>query len=509
MADTASIRPEFSKWRQFLWPVHGYELKKLLPMFFMFFFISFNYTILRDTKDVLVVTAPGSGAEAIPFIKFWCVLPMAILFMLGYAKLSNMVSKQTLFYVSLVPFIIFFGLFALVIYPNIDKLHPTTSADWLATVLPQGLLGLVALYRNWTYALFYVLSELWGSVGISLLFWGFANDVTRIHEAKRFYSVFGLGANLALLFTGPIIYRISDMRETLAPGIDPWAVSLNYLMSLVVLAGCAVVGLYYYLHNHVLTDPRFMIVENEKKKKKVKAKLTMGESFKFLANSRYLACLAMIVIAYGVAINIYEVTWKSQIKLQYPNPNDYSKFMGIYSFSLGLVSTFMMIFVGGNVMRAFGWATAAALTPIVLLITGTMFFGFVIFRESLAPIFAAFNTTPLMLAVVIGAIQNIMSKAAKYSLFDPTKEMAYIPLDDDSKTKGKAAIDVVGARLGKSGGSLIQQGLLFAFGTLSAITPILAGGVWLWAVGMLSQDFRDLTNKRQRELEEEGIQGKL
>ena len=38
------------------------------------------------------------------------------------------------------------------------------------------------------------------------------------------------------------------------------------------------------------------------------------------------------------------------------------------------------------------------------------------------------GTTPLMLAVLIGAAQNILSKGAKYSLFDPCKEMAYIPL---------------------------------------------------------------------------------
>ena len=51
-----------------------------LSVAMMFFFILFNYTILRDTKDVLMITAKGSGAEVIPFIKTYVNLPVSSTF---------------------------------------------------------------------------------------------------------------------------------------------------------------------------------------------------------------------------------------------------------------------------------------------------------------------------------------------------------------------------------------------------------------------------------------------
>lgn len=84
-ATSGAVEPEprkFGGLTLFTW-------QKILALGFMFFCILFNYTILRDTKDVLVVTAPGSGAEIIPFLKTWVNLPMAIGFTILYAKVTT------------------------------------------------------------------------------------------------------------------------------------------------------------------------------------------------------------------------------------------------------------------------------------------------------------------------------------------------------------------------------------------------------------------------------------
>merc|ERR1712039_679486 len=61
------------------------------------------------------------------------------------------------------------------------------------------------------------------------------------------------------------------------------------------------------------------------------------------------------------------------------------------------------------------------------------------------------------LSVLIGAVLIIGLRGLKYSLFDPSKERTYIPLEENLKIRGKAAVDGIGGRLGKSGGAGIQQ----------------------------------------------------
>ncbi|GIL54861.1 hypothetical protein Vafri_10553 [Volvox africanus] len=467
---------------------------KILPLGAMFFCILFNYTILRDTKDVLVVTAPGSGAEIIPFLKTWVNLPMAIGFTVLYSWLSNRLTSEALFYTCIIPFILFFGSFAALLYPMRDALHPTEFCkELLATAGPR-FAGPIAILRNWTFCLFYVMAELWGSVVVSVLFWGFANQITTVEEASQFYPLFGLGANVALIFSGQAVKYFSQVRANLPPGVDGWGVSLNGLMGMVVIGGLLITGIYFSLQRLVVPKIKTL---REGKKKKNKAKMTVGESFTFLAQSSYIRDMATLVVAYGISINLVEVTWKGKLKAQFPNPNDYSSFMGEFSTATGTV-TFTMMILSRWIFKQFGWGVAALITPIMLLVTGLLFFTLVLAGDTVKPTLASFGLTPLYAAVLVGAAQNVFSKSSKYSLFDPCKEMAYIPLDDEVKTKGKAAIDVICNPLGKSGGALIQQFMIIGLGSLAASTPYLGAILcviivaWINAAASLSKQFTAL-----------------
>ena len=94
-----------------------------------------------------------------------------------------------------------------------------------------------------------------------------------------------------------------------------------------------------------------------------------------------------------------------------------------------------MMLLSRIIFRKFGWGVAALITPTVLLITGVAFFGLILFGGVVDPVLAKMAMTPLFAAVLVGAAQNVFSKSAKYSLFDPCKEMAYIPLDQETQLK--------------------------------------------------------------------------
>jgi AAA family ATP:ADP antiporter len=481
----------FGKWRTFFWPIHRSEWKKFLPMMGLFFFITFNYNLLRTFKDSIVVTAPNSGAEAIPFIKVWAILPSAVLLTLVFTRLANRFTREKVFYVMMSIFLVFFFLFTFVLYPLRDYLHPHALADTLQTLLPAGFKGLIAIFRNWTFTLFYVMCELWSSAIMSVLFWGFMNEVSTVGEAKRYYGLLTIGANFSSILAGQLAVWLSNLAfiSILPYGTTRWEQSILFLNCVIIISGLIAIAIFRWLNKHVIGP-------SEKAQALIKAppekiKISLRKNFSYLAKSKYLIYIALIVFTYNIAINLVEVVWKNQINALYPDPSNFQSYMGEVTTLVGIVATFASIFITGNVIRRFSWTTSAMIPPAIMLITGVGFFTFVLLQNSSLSSLAGFmGFTPVAFGLLLGSLQNVFTRASKYTFFDATKEIAFIPLSPESKLKGKAAIDGVGSRLGKSGGSVIHQGLLLIFATVGASTPFVAiiflGVVLVWVLSVVS-----------------------
>jgi len=488
----------FSKFRAFFWPIHPYECKKLIPMMLMLFLICLNHSILRNVKDAIVITAESSGAEVIPFIKVWVLLPMAVLFTLIFTKLSNRFSQEKVFYIIILFYLAFFGLFTFVFYPLRDVLHPHAFSNYLETTLPAGFKGLIAMFRYWSYTLFYVICELWGSIVLNVVFWSFANEITRITEARRFYSMMGVASSVAAILAGVIANFVTDDQS--------WEKTLQMLTLIVLGCGFATMATFRWMNKNVLIDASFdEFHEIKRLQKNSKEKLSIWESFSYLSNSKYLICIAILVVAYNLTINMVEIVWKDQLRQLYSSTVEYSRYMNTMTTAVGVIATVTAIFMAQLIAR-FGWTRTALITPVIMLLTSIGFFGFMLFREELAnPVLLLTGTTPLVIAVFFGASQVCLSKACKFSVFDSTKEMAFIPLGHECKLKGKAAIDGVGSRLGKSGGSFIHQGLLMIFATVGSSAPYVAVILlvvivgWMMAARSLGTKFAALVGSKGRE----------
>lgn len=521
-----STEVEFVGWRKLLWPIHNFEIKKFLPMGLMMFCILFIYTLLRDTKDAILVNAPGAGAESLSFAKGIGVTISAVVFMILYTKAANIFKREGLFYATALPFLIFFSLFPYLIYPMKETLHMSLETIETHQANYPMIRWIIPLVGNWTYTLFYILSELWGSAVLSLLFWQFANAITPVKEARRFYGMFGFVGNFGLLLSGPAIIIIANYVQGLGLSRDAsLGLGLQYLMGLVTIAGIILLAIFYWMNRAVLTDKRYYDPEAMGEGKKKKEKLSLLDSVKYIVASPYLGLIAMLVLCYGVSINIFEGVWKGQIKIAYPNEMDYNRIMGTLSVATGGIALLLML-VGSNLLRRLSWRTCALITPVTLLIGIFIFFGVIYHNNSLLPegmkITEAISQGILdreiiVFAVFLGVAVNSFGKAVKYSLFDPTKEMAYIPLDPELKVKGKAAVDVIGGRGGKSGGSYVQMGLLTAssgaalYQLVPIIAPVVLGVVVLWIASIfgLSKKFLEMTNQKSQAPKEEKEEPKL
>lgn len=495
---------KFQSFADYIWPVHKEELAFFLSMTGLMFCILFNQNLLRAIKDSVVI--PNMGNEATSFIKFSGVLPAAILMSVIYVKLINIFKPEKVFYIIMTTFLVFFGIFAFMLFPNRSVIHMSdeTTANLISS-FPH-LKWFIILVSNWSYSLFYTIAELWSNAVFALLFWQFANTVTTIEQSKRFYPLFGLLGQTGLFISGKYLevskplsnYIVSNFELSINTNV----VYVQVVIGLVLVLGVISLMLFWMLNNKVISPEQVAKVQFKPKK----SKLSLAESFKFVISSKYIMLIATLLVCYGVAINLVEAPWKAQAGIIYPTEAEYGAFVGQYLKYNGIL-TIMFVLIGSNLVRKVGWFSTAIITPIIAISTGLLFFGLSNFEEYAEFLLrSASMTDPILLAVIAGAVMNVLIKSSKYTLFDSTKEMSYVPLEEELKTKGKAAADVIGVKLGKSMSAFFQM-LLFTLvpsATYDSISKylmvlfIIVCIIWLWAVKELNKEYTALSKSKDK-----------
>lgn len=486
-----------SKLRNIFWPIYRHELPKFFRTSGMMFCVLFIQNILKTLKDSILISEVS--AEVVGFVKLYCVAPVAALLVVVFARMINHKSLAQIYYRLINYFVAFFVIFAFIIYPNVDFFHMSKeTADSIVISYPH-LKWYVALVGNWSYVMLYTLAELWPNTFYILLFWQMMNDINSPSEAKRFYILISLFGNFAVVLAGFTMRTLSDQGSIINIFDNEHDNKIILVrVSVALIAVFAVLSCWIVK----MIDKYEVDHETSAKNRSDNKHIGLIESAKYIAGSRYLWLMLVCSAAFGFTINLVESVWKSKINELYPTVREYAQFHGTYIMWTG-VAIIISTIIGSNIMRRYNWFVAAVIAPAIIGITGTIFFIFVVFDTHVITLFdAALMATPLTMAVYMGAIQNILAKGTKYSLWDTSREMLYIPLDYSLKTKGKAAVDLISSKIGKSASGLVQSAAftIFPAATFNTVSPyfmvifIVASIGWVIAVKLIYFEYKKLVD---------------
>lgn len=428
-------------------------------MFFVVSLININFHILRCMRSALVVGDTGGSAALIPYYELFGTFPMSIAMTWVLSRLMRVFSLRFIFLATSTSFLLFFVAFAFVIYPYRTEIqHLLETQVGILFGLPQ----LKAAFAHWPDMTFYVMSELWKVALLSVLFWGCMNQHLDIEEAKRFYPPLMLGTSVGMLLAGPLtVFCTSEWGWRLFTLSDQhWQHSLYALTLCLVLCGGLTMMLFGSLFEYLRArtpSPQELLSAKEPFSRRL---LSLSSSLRYMLKSPYLAALLFVVVGEYIAYTLGELIFLETLKAKFPTPADFCKYNGILTSVTSVLTACSALFFTPYLLKKYSWTTCTLIPPILMVVTTVAFFSVIYSGRAgiLTPV--AF----LAAAVPLGSVHFCFGRSLKYTLFDSTKELAFMPLDEEGQVKGKLIIDGIGSRLGRGGSSLLSLSLFTLMG---------------------------------------------
>lgn len=454
----------------FFWPVEKGERNKTFLMLVVLFLVSFVYSILRTLKLTILLAEPDLPTEAVSYLKIFGIMPAALLFTWLATRMQTYTGQEKTFLGMNLFFGVLFAFLTLVVMPN---------KEFYRLGIPL-YNDVIILIDRWYISLYYVAAEMWSSIMLNMLCWGVIIEVTKLKESKRLYALFSLAGNTGTYAAGLWGSSTVKSQAQYFYGVPPtWEQSLVFQM-IVLWAFQALIMLAFWAA---------MRSQHQEQQQQLQKKVKVGfwEAIKIAWENPIVRNISIMMVCFNIVYHIIDVVHNDYVRTLFVGAADsINSYLNLVSKYLGIFSIIFSWILSGSFVRVFGIPASLYFTPVLWFILSCLD----IFGQTGVVPEMGFIWEGMVVPLHILSLSLILSvgRAAKFTIFDTAKEMSLLSLSVQEKRLGKASIDGITTRLGKSGGAWMVIVLTSVAGGVAGAIELLHGTIFisyaLWFVSV-------------------------
>ncbi|KAG0441705.1 ADP,ATP carrier protein 2 [Dictyocoela muelleri] len=502
------------------------EKTKIGLISLIFGIIIFIYSLMREFKDAFMMDSQSIIAIyymkmiIIPIVVF---VVMAILHRLYFYYDNEIILKYTF-----LGFGIYFIFYGTLIFPFRKFLEPNAyyeldmfSDDQMKYKGGNLLLAIITIILRWTSTLHFIISELWGSTVLSILFMSFIIDICHIQQFSRFLPLLTILGNIGRVVSALFTFGYGKFTNRVEYKFTNYIISGFFIIF-------AILSFYmFYLIRHLIAkypvNLRKEIKSIAKNDGDVKSnrdheKTGLVGSLKIIIKSKFAAAMCFIVLTYSIILCMVEALQKASMQACATENNSdiISHVLSVQWLNqllTALILIFLLLSPFQRLIEYSGWLSMAIIPPIVSLIAITTLtivsfvntcsadkcnFSFLISLS--AKLRNLFPFLSVEWEQWIATITLILFKVLKYGPFDISKDIIGRRIDDTHRSRLKSVYDGIFGNIGKSLGSILTIGISFFFDSSDDIRDsslfylsiaVLFIFYWILTIFYLSKKYND------------------
>ena len=426
---------------------------------------------LHIIKDAMPMTL-GNGYSMIPILRVLSMIITTILFPIYYL-ISNKFSITQIFISFFILSILIILSLGFIIFPH--NIHQ----DIIYIQNPfQGII------YYWYISLFYIFCDIWTFIAYGLLFWNMLNTSFNNEQAKEYYNFFLSFGNIGLIISGLVTYFFSYQLKTSSNLMQIQSLCLLiaslFLISIIII---------YHTSKQYLSHMRKEHMQHKSKK----LKLSIIQSIKYIISNKYIMLMFLISISYASIQQLAEPYYQAEKKYFFSQFNQFVEINSIITIIIGFFSILLNRY-GKQIYNKLSWIGTSLIAPISITSMLSLFLIMKIIQNH----FEITNNYFQYIIFTIAITQFILIKSIRFSIWDFSFEMLYIPLNSEQQSKGKATIALLSAKYGKA---LAQSFIILNHSVyITLIVILLLSYIWIKSTFSISKRYNKYITEENKQL---------